>query len=500
MTVSRRSRRLVLVFGGFPLLAWLGRPAWHLALVWLCDPSGSLPPPAAGGFDASRLDRPPLLQVVTVESEPAAAERQIADLIRQASHEGRNIAICGANHSMGGHTVSPDATVLDMGRFRTLSLDPDRTVLTAGAGARWNEIIPFLDSQGLSVPVMQSNNDFSVGGSVSVNCHGWQHAAAPISGTVVSFRLATADGSILTCDRRRNSELFSLALGGYGLFGVILDIRLRVVPNCYYQAEKHAVPIAGYASLYRRLTTAKPYPGMAYGRLCIAPDSFLDGAILTLLREAPTSLSVSGTLENTRPSALNRLVFRGEVGSDYGKNLRWSYESKYGETSDRLLSRNALLNDPSSWFANRDHDSTDVLHEYFVPVDRLGEFVARIKPILLERRPDLLNITIRNVQPDTDTFLNYAREEVFGLVMLFHQGRDEASETAMRDLTRELVREALASGGTYYLPYRPHPTREQFAASYPQSQRFFELKRHYDPSGVFQNRFLLNYGPAEKSQ
>ena len=40
-------------------------------------------------------------------------------------------------------------------------------VISVGGGARWSEIIPYLDARGLSVWVMQSNNDFTVGGSIS---------------------------------------------------------------------------------------------------------------------------------------------------------------------------------------------------------------------------------------------------------------------------------------------------------------------------------------------
>jgi FAD/FMN-containing dehydrogenase len=114
--------------------------------------------------------------------------------------------------------------VNDMLPFNQMSLDSKRRLLAVGAGARWADIVPFLDHQGLAVAVMQSNNDFTVGGSLSVNCHGWQHNSRPIASTVESFRLATAAGEIITCSRTENQELFTLVLGGYGLFGVILTV------------------------------------------------------------------------------------------------------------------------------------------------------------------------------------------------------------------------------------------------------------------------------------
>ena len=66
----------------------------------------------------------------------------------------------------------------------------------------------------------------------------------------------------------------------------------------------------------------------------------------------------------------------------------------------------------------------------------------------------------------------------------------------MKAFTRELTDVAHGCGGRYYLPYRPHATAEQFLKSYPQAREFFAAKMRYDPAGVFQNTFYLNYGVA----
>jgi FAD/FMN-containing dehydrogenase len=68
-------------------------------------------------------------------------------------------------------------------------------LLHVQAGAKWADIIPYLDQHGRSVAVMQSDNSFTVGGSLSVNCHGWQYNRPPIASTVESFHLMKANGS-----------------------------------------------------------------------------------------------------------------------------------------------------------------------------------------------------------------------------------------------------------------------------------------------------------------
>ena len=490
----KRLRKPLLLFCLAALLAAFGPPACFLARAWWRDGDAPLPPAAPGRDDASRLNANQPGEVIAVAADPAEAERQLVGLVRRAAAHGDHISISGARHSMGGHTLHPGGLVLDMLPFNRMELDRERRILRVGAGARWAEVIPFLDRQGLSVGVMQSNNDFSVGGSLSVNCHGWQNDAPPICSTVESFRLLTADGAILRCSRRENPELFGLALGGYGLFGIILDAELRVVPNEFYVAEAHPVAPADYARAYRGLLRDRTDVGMVYGRLSVAPESFLAEGVITLLRrQAQAGPPLANTLAERPGDGLKRTVFRSGEGSDYGKNLRWRIEKLHGETGG-LLSRNQILNEPADLYATRDAGGTDILHEYFIPAGRLGDFIGRAREVLLRRRPDLLNITVRNVAPDPDTVLRYAREEVFGLVMLFHQTRDEAAEAAMQALTRDLIEAALACGGTYYLPYRPHATLEQFVRAYPQAAAFFAQKRLHDPADVFQNRFYIKYG------
>jgi FAD/FMN-containing dehydrogenase len=490
----RRITKYGFFAAGLAVVAFVGLPTAFVTLKWLEQPTKQLVPPTPGSDDFSRLNRTHTAQVVAVPDDAAAAELQICDLVRQAGKDHEHIAISGAQHSMGGHTLYPGGIVLDMTGLHALRLNPEKTLLTAGAGVRWSEVIPFLDHVGLSVAVMQSNNDFTVGGSVSVNCHGWQFGAPPISSSVESFRLVDSNGKVLRCSRQENSALFSLALGGYGLFGVILDVTLRVVPNEEYRAETHRTNPREYAGDYDRLTRGENEIGMAYGRISVAPGSFLTDAVIVLFKRASGTVGKADTLGG-KESRLKQAIFQASVGSAFGKEIRWALETWIGGENGRLAqSRNQILNDPSEWFANRDPNATDILHEYFIPPDRLGDFLSRAKPILLRERPDLLNITVRFVQSDHDTVLAYARENLFGLVMFFHQGKTPAEEAQMQHLTRELIDAALACGGTYYLPYRPHATQAQFAQSYPRAEHFFAEKRRFDPAEVFSNQFYLNYG------
>jgi len=483
--------RRIIFFFFIILFILIGRPTGFLICTYIKDKKIAKVEKPGFTNDASHLNETKVDSVVKTFEDIDKATAQISQLIKQAKEQGKKISIAGAQHSMGGHTIYPDGIVLDMKGFHYMQLDSTENYLSVGSGALWSEIIPYLDIHGKSVSLMQSNNSFSVGGSISVNCHGWQPNSPPIASTVESFRLINSDGEILNCSRTENAELFSLVLGGYGLFGVILDVKLKVVPNKMYTAHQFIIKSADYIKEFNRLAE-DPETGMVYGRININPDNFMNEAILSTFTNDSTA--IMETLHEGSFTSIRRAVFRASANSAYGKNLRWRAE-KFGasQISGKKFSRNQLLNESVEVFQNTDTAYTDILHEYFIPKDRVKDFIDSLKRIIPAYKVDLLNITVRNVKRDDDAFLRYANEEVFGFVMLFYQAKTNEAETEMKAATQKMIDAAISLKGTYYLPYRLHATKGQMYTAYPQAGEFFLLKKKYDPTEIFQNKFYQTY-------
>ncbi|MDX5443628.1 MAG: FAD-binding protein, partial [Hymenobacteraceae bacterium] len=323
-------------------------------------------------------------------------------------------------------------------------------------GALWKDAIEFLDKHGKSVAIMQAFSSFSIGGSLSVNGHGWQKNLPPISSSVVSFTLMNADGEIVNCSRSDNAELFKSVLGGYGLFGVILDVKLKVVDNSALEYKYVKLSTEKYLEFYRKFITNNKDAELVFGRLRVSNKRFLEEATLNFFEKKqlkPTPLSVvdSNSLES------KRIIFRGSVDSEYGKRLRWDLETSANRIAkNTVYTRNELLNDNVSLIENKDPNSTDILHEYFIPERNFYKFINSIKPVLINADIDLLNITIRRVETDKDSYMNYAKEPVYGFVLLFNQKKTAEQENKMKRLTNELVNVTINNEGKYYLPYRLH--------------------------------------------
>jgi hypothetical protein len=125
-------------------------------------------------------------------------------------------------------------------------------------------------------------------------------------------------------------------------------------------------------------------------------------------------------------------------------------------------------------------DQTYVLLEYFIPVARFEEFASQMAEIFIRHHVVVLNISIRHAIPDPGSYLAWARQEVFAFVVYYKQRTDAVERNRVAVWTRELIEAAILAGGTYYLPYQPHGTMEQFQEAYPNAKKLFDLKAKLD--------------------
>jgi FAD/FMN-containing dehydrogenase len=140
---------------------------------------------------------------------------------------------------MGGQQFGAGTVLLDMRRMnRVIGFDADAGVLEVEAGIQWPELIDYLirvqrgRSRQWGIVQKQTGADrLSIGGALAANAHGRGLRLKPFVGDVESFVLVGADGTPRTCSRAQNAELFRLAIGGYGLFGAVASVRLRLAPR-----------------------------------------------------------------------------------------------------------------------------------------------------------------------------------------------------------------------------------------------------------------------------
>ena len=156
-------------------------------------------------------------------------------LVFKARSQGKTISLRGQAHTMGGQTL-PSRTsssanyVCDLKYLNRVLYNEASEEVLVEAGATWTHVIKHLNSYGRSPVIMQSYCTFSVAGTISVNAHGITSDDAMYE-SVIGIEYIDVNGQRGECNREKQPELFSLMIGGYGLFGIITRLRLRTVPN-----------------------------------------------------------------------------------------------------------------------------------------------------------------------------------------------------------------------------------------------------------------------------
>lgn len=419
----------------------------------------------------------------------------LQEAIQRAHREGLCVSIAGVRHSQGGHQFTEGGLLLEMTDFDdVLNVDPVNRVVTVETGATWAEVQEALHPHGLSVEVMQSSNIFTVGGSISVNAHGRDPRYGPIISTVRSFRLLRPDGDVVHVDRETDAELFGLALGGFGLFGVILDVDLEVTRNVLCERRIAVMDYQDYPAYFKQRIRGNPKIALESARLSIVPGGgFLRDLYSTEHHEIEGACDQA--LVDESNVARDRFIFGLSRRWDWGKSLRWFLQTRVSERpgSKEIISRNNAMRPPIEFLDYHSDRGADILQEYFVPLDSLVAFIDDARAVLEANHVNLLHDAIRYVPKNTEAFLSYATEEMFAVVLYIHMETSEEGITRAERWTRSLVDAALSHGGTYYLVYQRFPTEEQLRRAYPRADSFFAKKREHDPAGLFSNKFYEEY-------
>ncbi|PYJ32830.1 MAG: hypothetical protein DME88_09735 [Verrucomicrobia bacterium] len=429
---------------------------------------------------------------------------ELAEIVHSASRKGLPISVSGCRHSMGGQQFATDSICIDTRSLdRVISFDQERGLIEVEAGIQWPKLIrTYLEAQASKakqwgIAQKQTGADtFTLGGSLSSNVHGRGLAMKPLISNIESFTLVNADGKSIRCSRDENRELFGLAIGGYGLFGLIETVSLRLVPR---QKLRRVVEIRRADNLPKRFEER-------------IAQKFLYGDFQFLVDEKSPDFLQRGVFSCYEPiDEHEQIVAKKELrDDDWLDLLRLAYtdrEKAFKRYSDYYLSTNGQTywsdtNQLSAYlpnYANKvreqigGEESSLIITEIYVPGTDLSDFLAHAGELLRSNRTIVIYGTVRLIEKDDESFLAWAKEPyacvIFNLLTLHTPAGIEASARSFRGL----IDLAIARGGSYYLTYHKFARPEQIMACYPQFKQFLGLKTKYDPSERFQSDWYRYY-------
>ncbi len=162
----------------------------------------------------------------------ARSATQIATLMKLAQQFAVPVTVRGGGLTTEGESVAYGGVLLDMtGMSRVLKVAREQLTVRTQAGIFWHSLAEVLRRHQLDYLSAPLNLTSSVGGSLGV---GGIDVNSPRLGCsadqAVSVEVVTPTGEIVECSDTVRPELFQRVILGYGQFGVITEVTLKVRP------------------------------------------------------------------------------------------------------------------------------------------------------------------------------------------------------------------------------------------------------------------------------
>jgi FAD/FMN-containing dehydrogenase len=320
----------------------------------------------------------------------------------------------------------------------------------------------------------------------------------PIVQQVEAFDLIDYSGAVRTCSRTENSELFRLAIGGYGMLGFIARVRLRLRPRV---KVRRVVAIGETRDIMERFE-GRIRDGYLYGDFQFATDatrdSFLRRGVFSCYQ--PVDPETPLTLNPTRfnPEDWARLTF---YSHKYKRRAFEVYSSRYLKTSGQIYWADSQL---SAAYVDDYHASLDralgapvkgseMITEICVQRPQFSAFMDDARVALRELKANLIYGTVRLIEKDDETVLAWARDRYACIVFNLHIDHTPEAIERAADAFRALIDLGIRHGGTYYLTYHRWARKDQVQRSHPRMAEFLALKKKYDPDEMFQSNWYRHY-------
>jgi FAD/FMN-containing dehydrogenase len=434
------------------------------------------------------------------------SEEEVIAAIRQAADENLPVSICGARHAMGGQQFGAGTLLIDLSGLTQLGdVDVQNGFVEVGAGVMWLELIEGLNAQQegqdsvWSIRQKQTGaDDLTLGGSLAANAHGRGLQLRPIIDDVEAFTLIDGQGCRYRCSRSVNQERFELAIGGYGCFGVITSVLLRLTPR---RKLERLVKIVNVDQVIPALED-RIEEGCLFGDFQFSIDEtspgFLARGVLSCYRPVDPSTPMPETRHELEAKDWEKLIHlahhdRAEVFKVYSEFYLSTHQSLYWSDTHQL---SVYLED---YHSQLDHDcgaevpASEMITELYVPREALTGFMSAAATLLKDGSVPVIYGTVRLIEKDEQSFLAWARQNFACIIFNLHTEHDEAGIARSSEAFRALIDLALSFGGSYFLTYHRWARHDQVERAYPQFPEFLAKKEEFDPQQRFQSEWWRHY-------
>lgn len=184
--------------------------------------------PSSPDYNAARQESNPAFQAYPEIIVYCACEHDVLECLAVARTYNVWVAVRCGGHSTAGYSVN-SGMVVDLSDLKGVVLDPPRERVHVLPGTDFDHFNGAMNHTGWHVPTGACGS-VCVGGFVQGGGYGYTSRAFGIQSDLVeSFRVALANGSIVTASAHENPGLYWAMRGGTGgNFGVLLQVTYRM--------------------------------------------------------------------------------------------------------------------------------------------------------------------------------------------------------------------------------------------------------------------------------
>jgi decaprenylphospho-beta-D-ribofuranose 2-oxidase len=419
---------------------------------------------------------------------------EVEEILAAKGRPGAGVIARGAGRSYGDAAQSGGGEVLDMtGWDRILSIDRERRLITAQAGATIAQLMVALAAHRLTMPVVPGTRHVTLAGAIASDIHGKNHHRdGGLARHVVALSLCTPARGCVEVSPETDPELFYATLGGMGLTGVVVQATIAAEPldSPWVQAdldrtddleqtlalmaddERHRYSVAWLdllapgSKLGRAVVSrADPLPAQSAPRPARLPGTRRDypgelsrGPVLVVPRGFPARL-----LRRSAIRAFNALYWRASPRRERGRPLALA---GYFFPLDVLGGWNRLYGEPGL-----------IQYQLVIPSGQEAALLRCFELMRMRRLPVYLAV-FKRLGASFGGPLSFP---VAGWTLAVDMPAGAPGLGATLDELDEVV---AGCGGRVYLTKDARLRREVLDAMYPQLDRFHAQRARVDPYGV----------------
>ncbi len=380
---------------------------------------------------------------------------------------------------------------------RFLKFDGEKGILWAESGVTFEDIIKVFLPKGWFPYVTPGTKFVSLGGALASDIHGKNHhKEGSISNFIIGFNIMLPSGEIIYCSRNENDDLFRATLGGMGLTGIIIDVKLKLrrVESSYIYMKTFRVK--NIEEMFQVFTDNDPKYTYSVAWIdCLAGGKNLGRGVVMFgehakyndlphrLKNDPLRISskrrikIPFYLPNFTLNRLSIGLFNEMYYFTHNSNEGFVDYERFFYPLDSILNWNRM-------YGKRGF----VQYQFVVPED--DSMITILEKIVKLGRGSFLGVLKRMGRQEG--YFTFGME---GWTLAL----DFPAEKEILDFLRGLNNDVMELGGRVYLTKDAILDETAFKEMYPQWKSWLEIKHRYDPTEALVSDFSKRVGISNVS-